>query len=125
MDTYQKVLAWKERLTTAESASREGNRARAELLYKQALDMSGTLSDNERVTTLIHLADFYAGAQSYAKAEPLYRQAVEIYERTFGPRNIIGAMCLRSLGEVLEALGKEAEAQTIKTRATEILVALG
>lgn len=124
MDTYAKVVAWKERLFTAEEASREGNKTRAELLYKQAMDMSQSLSDQERVTSLIHLADFYAGGQHYVKAEPLYRQAAEIYERTFGPKNIIGAMCLRSLGEVLEALGKEAEAETVKLRVTEILGAL-
>jgi hypothetical protein len=124
MDTYQKVLIWKERLSVAENASRDGQRPRAELLYRQALDMSQSLSDQERVTSLIHLADFYAGGQNYVKAEPLYRQAADIYERTFGPRNIIGAMCLRSLGEVLEALGKDAEAQTVKTRVTEILGAL-
>ena len=124
MDTYQKVLAWKEKLSDAESASREGNRSRAELVYKQALEMSRSLTDQEHVTSLIHLADFYAGKQDYVKAEPLYRQATEIYERTFGPRNFIGAMCLRSLGEVLEALGKDSEARTVKTRVTEILGAL-
>jgi hypothetical protein len=124
MDTYHRVLAWKERLAAAETSSREGNRARAELLYVQALDMSDILSDQERVTSLIHLADFYAGREDFVKAEPLYRQAADIYERTFGPRNFIGAMCLRSLGEVLEALGKEAEAHTVKLRVTEILGAL-
>lgn len=122
--TYQKVLVWKERLTVAETASRDGNRSRAELLYIQAMEMSTGLSEQERVTSLIHLADFYAGGRNFVKAEPLYRQAAEIYERTFGPRNIIGAMCLRSLGEALEALGKQAEAETVKTRVTEILGAL-
>jgi tetratricopeptide (TPR) repeat protein len=124
MDTYQKVLTWKERLLVAEAASKDGARTRAELLYKQALEMSAALSDQERVTSLIHLADFYASGHDYVKAEPLYRQAADIYERTFGPRNIIGAMCLRSLGEVLEALGKDAEAKSVKTRVTEILGAL-
>lgn len=124
MDTYQQVLAWKERLAAAESASREGHRGRAELLYKQALEMSDRLSEQERVTSLIHLADFYARNQEYGKAEPLYRQSADIYERTFGSRNFIGAMCLRSLGEVLEALGKEAEAKTVRSRVTEILGAI-
>jgi hypothetical protein len=125
MDTHQQVMVWKERLAAAESASRDGNRSRAELLYRQAIAMAERLSEQERVTSLIHLADFYARNQEYAKAEPLYRESADIYERTFGPRNFIGAMCLRSLGEVLEALGKEAEAQTVKTRVTEILGALG
>jgi tetratricopeptide (TPR) repeat protein len=124
VDTYQKVLAWKDRLAAAETASRDGNRSRAELLYRQALEMSEKLSDQEQVTTLIHLADFYAVRADYVQAEPLYRQAAELYERTFGPRNFIGAMCLRSLGEVLEALGKEAEAQSVRVRVTEILGAL-
>lgn len=121
MDSYQKVLAWKDRLAAAEMASRDGNRSRAEVLYRNALQMSESLSAQERVTSLIHLADFYARREEYAKAEPLYRQASDLYERTFGPRNFIGAMCLQSLGDVLEALGKEAEAQSVKTRVTEIL----
>lgn len=124
MDTYQQVLSWKERLATAENASRDGNRGRAETLYQQALEMCDRLSEQERVTSLIHLADFYARNHEYEKAEPLYRQSADIYERTFGSRNFIGAMCLRSLGEVLEALGKEAEAKVVHSRVTEILGAL-
>jgi hypothetical protein len=54
----------------------------------------------------------------------LYRQAAATYEKHFGPTNIIGAMCLRSLGEVLQALGKDTEADTVKTRASAILSTL-
>jgi hypothetical protein len=124
MNSHNQVLNWKERLAEAENASRAGNREQAELLYNQSLKIAGDLGDQERVTTLIHLADFYATGKVYTKAEPLYRQASEIYERTFGSHNFIGAMCLSSLGDVLQALGKDAEATTIKTRVTEILGAL-
>jgi tetratricopeptide (TPR) repeat protein len=121
MDSYQRVLTWRDRLAAAEKASKEGNRPKAELLYRQAMDISASLSEQEHVTSIIHLADFYGSGQEYERAEPLYRKAAELYERSFGPRNFIGAMCLRSLGDVLEALGKQTEAQSIKTRAMEIL----
>lgn len=124
MDSHQKVLAWRNRLTAAEKASKGGNRSKAELLYKQALEMSPALSEQERLTSVIHLADFYCAQKDYIHAEPLYRQAAESYEKHFGRRNIIGAMCLRSLGEVLEALGKESEASSVKTKAMEILSTL-
>jgi hypothetical protein len=124
MDSYEKVLNWRDRLAAAEKASKEGNKSRAEVLYKQALQMTPALTEQEQITSIIHLADFYYANKNYASAEPLYRQAAATYEKHFGPKNIIGAMCLRSLGEVLEALGKDGEANTIKSRASEILSAL-
>ena len=124
MDSYQKELVWRDRLAAAETASKRGEKSRAELLYKQALALASLLSEQNHVTSLIHLADFYASGQEFHLAEPLFRQAVDIYERTFGSRNFIGAMCLRSLSEVLEAQGKSVEAETVKVKAMEILGAL-
>lgn len=124
MDSYQKELAWRDRLAAAEAASKRGEKSRAEALYKQSLELGTRLGEQNHVTSLIHLADFYAGGGEFQLAEPLFRQAVDIFEKAFGTRNFIGAMCLRSLGEVLEAQGKDAEAQTVKGRAMEILGAL-
>jgi tetratricopeptide (TPR) repeat protein len=124
MDSYQKVLYWRDRLAAAEKMSKEGNKQRAEVLYRQALDMTPELTEQEQITSVVHLADFYLANKNFAKAEPLYRRAAESYEKQFGPKNIIAAMCLRSLGDALEGLGKDSEATAIKSRSAEILSAL-
>lgn len=117
---YEKVLAWRAVLDEAATASKAGDRQLAETKYQTALRLSSALSDQELVTSLIHLADFLSAAKEFARAEPLYRQAAEIYDRSFGPHNFIAAMCWNSLSSVLKALGKDAEAEAVKAKASRI-----
>lgn len=127
MDTHEHVLTWRNLLSDAERSSKAGEITRAEDLYRQALALAekgGGLNDQELVTSLIHLADFYFTHRSYDRSEPLYRRALSIYERIFGTENFISAICMRSLGEVLDAQGKAAEAADIRKRSREILQAL-
>ncbi len=127
MDTHQRVITWRSTLAEAEQASRQGEAAKSERLYKEALtlaEQAGGLNDQELVTSLIHLADFYFASKSYDRAEPLYRRALEIYERIFGVENFISAICMGSLGDVLAAQGKSSEAADVKRRSREVLILL-
>src|SRR5581483_8343383 len=100
MTTYKRVVEWRDTLNAAETESKDDQVNDAEDLYQQALTMARSgLEIQEVLTTLIHLADFYARHQQHDKAEPLYKDALGMYEKAFGTSNFISAMCLRSLSE--------------------------
>jgi len=125
MTTYKRVVEWRDTLSAAETASKDQLVTDAEVLYQQALTMARKgLEIQEVLTTLIHLADFYARHQRHDQAEPLYKDALSMYENAFGTSNFISAMCLRSLSETLAAQGKLEEATEMKMRSAEILSSL-
>jgi tetratricopeptide (TPR) repeat protein len=125
MTTYRKVVEWRDTLNAAEAASKELQVTDAEMLYQNALTMAKSgLEMQEVLTTLIHLADFYARHQQHDQAEPLYKEALALYEKQFGTSNFISAMCLRSLSETLAAQGKMDEATEVKMRSADILSSL-
>src|SRR5947207_12692806 len=62
----------------------------------------------------------YNAQGKYAKAEPLYRRALEIYEQQLGPIHPYTAQSLNNLAYLYNAQGKYAEAEPLYRRAISI-----
>lgn len=59
--------------------------------------------------------------RDFAKAEALYRQALETIETTIGPDSVGVAQILLSLGDCYELEGRAEDAKSLYKRAREIL----
>ena len=121
------VIAWKDRLSAAVRASRTQQATLAEVLYKQAIDLGKAIGpqSHEHVTSLINLADFYAAQNQPAKAEPLYRRVLTIYENLYGNNSFLASVCLQSLAITVEAQGKADEAAVLRARLSNPVNAFG
>ncbi|MBM2812740.1 MAG: hypothetical protein HW416_3499, partial [Chloroflexi bacterium] len=70
--------------------------------------------------SLVNLALFYRDQGNNAAAEPLYKRALEIYEKALGSGNPRVADTLEGVAELLRKMGRNAEAQRMETRARSI-----
>src|SRR5207244_3021698 len=67
-----------------------GNHAKAELLYRQALDIRKELLGEKHpayAASLHNLAGVHESQGNYARAEPLYRQALDIRKELLGEKH--------------------------------------
>ncbi len=96
--------------------------AEAERVFKLALkevELSG-LSSACLATNLNNLALLYFNQGKYDKAEPLYNRSLAIYEKSLGPNHRDVATTLAHLAKLLEATGRQAEADQLLKRAAAI-----
>ncbi len=70
--------------------------------------------------SLNNLAELYRAQGKYAEAEPLYRRALRIDEKTLGPVHLDLAIDLNNLAELYHDQGKYAEAEPFYQRALAI-----
>ncbi|MBF0550288.1 MAG: toll/interleukin-1 receptor domain-containing protein [Deltaproteobacteria bacterium] len=86
-----------------------GKYAEAEAPLKDALGIRERLlepNDYNMVTTLYSLANLYMAQKKYDQAEPLYKRALEIREKTPGPTHPDTAAVRNSLSELKELIAK-------------------
>jgi len=70
--------------------------------------------------SLNNLGLLYRAQGKYAEAEPLYRRALAIAEKTLGPGHPDLAVVLRGLAALLRATDRKTEAEQLEARATLI-----
>ena len=101
----------------------QGDYARAEPLYRQALEIKKNAlgaSHPDYATGLNILALFYADHGDHARAEPLYRQALEIKKKALGAGDPACAATLNNLAMLFEAQGDYARAEPLLLQTVEI-----
>jgi tetratricopeptide (TPR) repeat protein len=77
--------------------------------------------DFPEAARLMNQAGYYLRARAqYAEAEPLYRRALDIYEKALGPEHPDTAMSLNNLAELYRAQGRHAEAEPLYQPALDI-----
>jgi Tetratricopeptide repeat len=62
---------------------------------------------------------------SWSPAEPLYRRALEIDEKSFGPEDPTVARDLNNLAELLQATNRLGEAESLSRRQLQIFAKFG
>lgn len=90
----------------------------ADALADKAIKLSLCSKSSDRIShaaMLVELADLCADNRRYEKSEVLYRQAVSIFEAIFGPDHICTLLATRNLAEVMDTLGREADAHSLRT----------
>ncbi len=68
-------------------------------------------------TSLNNLALVYKTQGRYADAEPLYKRALAITEKTLGPEHPHVSMALENYAALLRKTGRDAEAKRLEARA--------
>jgi tetratricopeptide (TPR) repeat protein len=73
------------------------------------------------VGTIVNsLAGLYKAQGQHAKAEPLYKRALEIREKALGPEHPDMAACLENYASLLRNMGCPEEATPLEARAKAI-----
>ncbi len=76
--------------------------------------------DPRLATSLNNLAGLYRAQGKYAEAEPLYKRALAIGEKTLGPEHPHVAMTLENYAALLRETGRGAAATNMEARAKAI-----
>jgi CHAT domain-containing protein/Tfp pilus assembly protein PilF len=112
----------------------KGDYARAEPLYQRALAIYSKLSNTAQLqdtrnaatgnvaTTLNNLAELYKNRGEFARAEPLYQRALEIWVKLRGNEHSSVANTLNNLADMYRAKGDYARAEPLLRRALAIYV---
>src|SRR5215831_2077948 len=114
--------SWEDYMAAGQSAYQQGRYAEAGELFEAALkEAEGFgLQDQRLATSLNSLAVLYHVQGKYAEAEPLYKRALGIREKTLGPDHPDVASSLNSLAALYRAQGKYTEAEPLYQRALMI-----
>ena len=70
--------------------------------------------------TLNNRAVLYKSQKQYAKAEPLYRRALPIFEQALGPTHPKVATCRANYAQLLRQMKRTAEAVALEARANRV-----
>src|SRR5947207_2002972 len=94
-------------------------------MQRHKYNVGGSLSQSarpikEKVTNPVRLAQLYQDQENYAAAEPLYKRAAAIDEKTFGPDHPNVGMSLFTLALVEENLGNYSAAESLYRRALAV-----
>ncbi len=110
---------WQTRMGAAKVAQRQGKYVDAEAQLLAALKIAESFGekDTRLGASLNRLAHLYYLQGKYTRAEPLYRRALTIAERTLGPDDPELASSLTNLAAVYDALGRHADAAPFHKRA--------
>src|SRR5262245_2871555 len=79
------------------------------------------MQNRRRVQQQENLANRYREQCQYTRAEPLYRRALALSERLFGPHDFDVASILTNLGILCKEQGRYAEAEPLYRRALAIV----
>ncbi len=114
--------SWKSYGKAGGKAYQKGNYPEAEKQFAAALkEAEGFGPQDPRVAvSLTNLAALYYNQGKYTEAEPLYKRALAIVEKTLGPEHPRVATGLNNLAALYDAQGKYAEAEPLYKRALGI-----
>jgi tetratricopeptide (TPR) repeat protein len=113
---------WESAMAAGQQAIQQGNYADAERLLLLAVRKAEEfgLEDRRVAVSLSQLAQVYAGQGKYVEAEPVYLQALKIYQAVHGEFHADVAATLNNLGVLHRMYGQYAQAEPLLTRALAI-----
>ena len=113
---------WEKYNEAGATAYSERNYAEAEIQLKAALKKAEEFeSDDPRLaTSLNNLAGLYQAQGKYNEAEPLYKRALGIDEKTLGPDHPDVAQSLENYADLLRKTGRNSEAERFEARGKAI-----
>jgi tetratricopeptide (TPR) repeat protein len=113
---------WESTMSAGKQAIQEGNYAEAERVFLVAVHKAEEfgLEDRRVAVSLSRLAQVYAGQGKHVEAEPVYLQALKIYQAVHGENHADVAATLNNLGVLHRMYGQYAEAEPLLTRALAI-----
>jgi tetratricopeptide (TPR) repeat protein len=113
---------WEAAMAAGQQAVQQGNYADAERIFLAAVHKAEEfgLQDRRVAVSLSQLAQVYAGQGKYVEAEPIYLQALKIYEGVYGENHADVAATLNNLGVLHRMYGQYAQAEPLLLRALAI-----
>jgi tetratricopeptide (TPR) repeat protein len=113
---------WQQHLQEGARALEQGHYVEANRLLELARqEAEGFGSNDVRLASSLEiLAELYRAQKRYGDAEPLYRRALAIREKSQGPEHSAVAETLSGLGDLYRAEGRYADAEPLYRRALAI-----
>ncbi len=117
---------WDAAMQAGESALQRGQYQEAEQIFFAAVQKAEVFGRHDRrvAVTLAHLAQAYSAQAKFVEAEPIYLEALKIYQDVHGENHLDVAAMLNNLGVLHRKHGQYADAQRLLTRALAIKEAL-
>lgn len=114
--------AWDDAMQAGDAALQRGQYPEAERIFTAAVHKAEEfgLHDRRVAVTLAHLAQTYSAQGKFVEAEPLYLEALKIYQDVHGENHLDVAAMLNNLGVLHRKHGQYADAQRLLTRALSI-----
>ena len=109
-------------MAAGQQAVQQGNDADGERIFLVAVHKAEEfgLEDRRVAVSLSQLAQVYAGQGKYVEAEPVYLQALKIYQTVHGEFHAAVSATLNTLGSHHRMYGRYAQAEPLLTRALAI-----
>src|SRR5262245_4786066 len=113
---------WESAMASGQHAVEQGNYAEAERMFKLAVQKAEEFGREDRrvAVSLSQLAQVYAGQGKHVEAEPVYLQALKIYEAVHGENHADVAATLNNLGVLHRMYGQYAQAEPLLLRSLAI-----
>jgi tetratricopeptide (TPR) repeat protein len=113
---------WESAMAAGQQAVQQGNYAEAEHMYQLAVKKAESYGREDRrvALSLSQLAQVYSGQGKHVEAEPLYLQALKIYQAVHGETHADVAATLNNLGVLHRMYGQYADAEPLLVRALAI-----
>lgn len=111
-------------LSAALEAAQQGYASDSDKLFAKAINLSEKAQGRncaDYAKMLVRYADICSDKGRTEKAEALYREALEIYEKTCGFEHISAGLLMRNLSEICHRLGKKADASDWRSKSLRIL----
>jgi tetratricopeptide (TPR) repeat protein len=114
--------SWESAMAAGHQAVQQGNYAEAERIYQGAVKKAEQYGREDRrvAVSLSQLAQVYVGQGKHDEAEPLYLQALKIYQAVYGETHTDVAATLNNLGVLHRMYGQYADAEPLLLRALTI-----
>ena len=113
---------WKQNNIKGLKAYQQGRYKEAEKLFLVAIQNAKDfgLQDARLATSFNNLAEVYRNQGKLAEAEPLYKQSLEIWEKSLGPEHANTALNLTNLADLYHTQDRYQEAEPLYKRALAI-----
>ena len=113
---------WESATAAGQQAVQQGNYANAERIFLVAVHRAEEfgLEDRRVVVSLSQLTQINVGQGKFVEAEPVYLQALKIYQTVHGEFHAEVATTLNNLGVLHRMYGQYAQAEPLLTRVLAI-----
>ena len=113
---------WDAAMQAGETAMQQGRYREAERIFSTAVRKAEEYGPHDRrvAVTLAHLAQAYSAQEKFVEAEPVYLEALKIYQDVHGENHLDVAAMLNNLGVLHRKHGQYADAQKLLMRALAI-----
>src|SRR5262245_27571011 len=113
---------WESAMAAGQRAVQQGNYVEAEWIFRVAVSKAEDVGQEDRrvALSLSQLALVYAGQGKHVEAEPVYLQALKVYQAVHGENHPDVAATLNNLGVLHRMYGQYADAEPLLIRALAI-----